>query len=63
MFPVSADQKSSFSTDTLTLYNRGHIKMHEMGEKFKYCRRKTPFVLTEFEIAYGVCEDCEFRVS
>lgn len=36
--------------------------MHEMGEKFKYCRRKTPFVVTEFEKACGVCEDCEFRV-
>lgn len=36
--------------------------MHEMGKKFKYRRRKTPFVLTEFKIAWGVCEDCEFRV-
>lgn len=37
--------------------------MHEMGQRFKCCSRKAPFVLTEFEIANGVCEDCEWRVG
>lgn len=49
--------------------------MHEMGEKFKWLqdagrqikkvskKKKKPFVLTELEIAGGVCEDCELRVE
>lgn len=34
--------------------------MHEMGQG---CSRKAPFVLTECEIAHGVCEDCQWRVG
>lgn len=63
MFPFSDDKRCSSVKEALTLYNCGNIKMHEMGDKFKCCRRKTPFVLTEFKIACGVCEDCEFRVG
>lgn len=37
--------------------------MHEMGQRFKCCSRKAPFVLTECEIAHGVCEDCEWSVG
>lgn len=37
--------------------------MHEMGQRFKCCGRKAPFVLTECEIAHGVCEDCEWSVG
>lgn len=39
--------------------------MHEMGQRFKCCSRKAPFVLTECEIAHSVCVwgDCEWRVG
>lgn len=72
VFPFRPDKKCRFSQlPPLTLNDFGYIKMHEMGEKFKWLqnvgrgdkkKKKEPFVLTELEIAAGVCEDCELRV-
>lgn len=56
-FHFRADKKRRLLSETVTPDNGGDIKMHEMGQRFKCCSRKAPFVLTECEIAHGVCGD------
>lgn len=39
----SAKMRGAVLVDIMTLYNSGNIKMHEMGKKSEYCRKKKPF--------------------